>query len=151
MEVQRQDQTDWPYDPVDKDKPEGGFLYESLKPTEDYLNSIIYSSYFSYNSKTGEYKQEDKKNGKTYREHVFVNGSVGMIRDEFEQDNVNHPSHYKTESGIEAIDVIEAFSLNFHRGNAVKYILRSGKKNDELEDLKKAAWYINREIERLTK
>ena len=41
--------------------------------------------------------------------------------------------------------------LNFHRGNAVKYIARAGKKNPEkeVEDLKKAAWYINREIERL--
>ena len=49
------------------------------------------------------------------------------------------------------IDFIEDKCLNFHRGNAVKYIARAGKKNPEkeIEDLKKAAWYINREIERL--
>ena len=52
---------------------------------------------------------------------------------------------------IEVIDAIESWELNFSRGNAVKYIARAGHKNDELEDLKKAAWYINREIERLEK
>lgn len=63
---------------------------------------------------------------------------------------VNHPSHY-TDGKIEVIDFIEDKSLNFHRGNAVKYIARAGKKNPEkeIEDLQKAAWYINREIERL--
>lgn len=65
-------------------------------------------------------------------------------------DNVNHPSHY-TYGKIEVIDAIEAWGLNFHRGNAVKYIARAGKKNivKEVEDLEKAVWYINREIERL--
>ena len=65
-------------------------------------------------------------------------------------DNVNHPSHY-TYGKIEVIDAIEDWGLNFHRGNAVKYIARAGKKKyeNEIEDLKKAAWYINREIERL--
>ena len=69
-----------------------------------------------------------------------------------QNDNVNHPSHY-TYGKIEVIDAIEAWGLNFHRGNAVKYIARAGKKNPakEVEDLKKAAWYINREIERLKK
>lgn len=65
-------------------------------------------------------------------------------------DNVNHPSHY-TDGKIEVIDFIEDKGLNFHRGNAVKYIARAGKKDKfkEIEDLEKAAWYINREIERL--
>lgn len=65
-------------------------------------------------------------------------------------DNVNHPAHY-TYGKIEVIDFIEDKGLNFHRGNAVKYIARAGKKDKfkEIEDLEKAAWYINREIERL--
>lgn len=65
-------------------------------------------------------------------------------------DNVNHPSHY-TDGKIEVIDFIEDKKLNFHKGNAVKYIARAGKKNPakEIEDLQKAVWYINREIERL--
>lgn len=65
-------------------------------------------------------------------------------------DNVNHPSHY-TDGKIEVIDFIEDRNLNFHRGNAVKYIARAGKKNPEkeIEDLEKAVWYLKREIERL--
>lgn len=65
-------------------------------------------------------------------------------------DTVNHPSHYN-DGKIEVIDFIEDTHLNFHRGNAVKYISRAGKKNPdkELEDLRKAVWCINREIERL--
>lgn len=67
-------------------------------------------------------------------------------------DIVNHPSHY-TDGKIEVIDAIEAWGLNFHRGNAVKYIARAGKKDPtkEIEDLKKAEWYIHREIQRLEK
>ena len=67
-----------------------------------------------------------------------------------ENDIVNHPSHY-TDGKIEVIDFIEDKGLNFHRGNAVKYIARAGKKNPEkeVEDLKKALWYIDREIKRL--
>lgn len=67
-----------------------------------------------------------------------------------EIDNVNHPKHYTT-GKIEVIDFIEDKELNFHRGNAVKYITRAGIKDPttEIEDLKKAVWYINREIERI--
>lgn len=66
-------------------------------------------------------------------------------------DAVNHPSHY-TDGNIEVIDFIEDKKLNYHRGNAVKYICRAGKKDPEkeVEDLQKAAWYINREIQRLS-
>jgi len=52
-------------------------------------------------------------------------------------DNVNHPPHYIS-GGLEAIDVIEAFGLGYHLGNAAKYILRAGKKTaDATEDIKK--------------
>ncbi|WP_435270906.1 DUF3310 domain-containing protein [Streptomyces sp. 1222.5] len=66
-----------------------------------------------------------------------------------EHDEVNHPSHYTwLPNGLEVIDVTENF--NFTLGNALKYIMRAGHKHDEpLTDLRKAAWYINREIERL--
>ena len=66
-------------------------------------------------------------------------------------DAVNHPSHY-TDGSIEVIDFIEDKKLNYHRGNAVKYICRAGKKDPEktIEDLQKAVWYINREIQRLS-
>lgn len=61
---------------------------------------------------------------------------------------VNHPLHYGGEDNpYETIKVIEAWGLGFSLGNAVKYIARAGKKGDRLEDLKKAAWYLNREME----
>lgn len=63
------------------------------------------------------------------------------------KQEVNHPDHYQG-GVIEVIDVIEDFDLNFNLGNAVKYILRSGKKETFLTDLKKAIWYLKREIER---
>jgi|GEM_PF-1391241 len=63
-------------------------------------------------------------------------------------DPIN-PQHYKTESGIEAIDVIEGFGFNFHRGNAFKYLARAGRKDEELQELRKADWYLRREIARL--
>ena len=62
-------------------------------------------------------------------------------------DAVNHPSHY-TDGGIETIDFIEAKKLPYHLGNAVKYISRAGKKdqNKTIEDLQKSVWYIERYI-----
>lgn len=60
---------------------------------------------------------------------------------------VHHPAHYGS-GAYECINVIEAWGLGFHLGNAVKYIARAGRKGDRLEDLKKAAWYLQREIER---
>lgn len=66
------------------------------------------------------------------------------------QDAVNHPSHYASESGLEAIEVIEAFFHgNAFLANTFKYIARAGKKGGvakRLEDLKKARWYLEREI-----
>jgi hypothetical protein len=65
----------------------------------------------------------------------------------------NEDDHYRAASGFEAIDVIESWNLNFNLGNAIKYICRAGIKNESksLEDLKKASWYLNREISRLSK
>lgn len=62
-------------------------------------------------------------------------------------DMVNNPAHYKTTSGVEAIDVIETwFSGSYHLGNTVKYILRHKNKGKPVEDLRKASWYIARYI-----
>jgi hypothetical protein len=63
-------------------------------------------------------------------------------------DNVNHPKHYTNHpSGVEAIEITEHF--NFNKGNAIKYIWRSADKGKEVEDLRKARWYIDREIARI--
>lgn len=67
-------------------------------------------------------------------------------------EQVNHPQHYGGENNpYEAIKVIEAWDLGFHLGNTVKYISRAGKKgtDKELQDLKKALWYLEREIKNI--
>jgi hypothetical protein len=67
-------------------------------------------------------------------------------------EQVNHPQHYGGENNpYEAIKVIEAWDLDFHLGNTVKYISRAGKKgtDKELQDLKKALWYLERKIDNL--
>jgi hypothetical protein len=67
-----------------------------------------------------------------------------------QSDTVNHPQHYtKHPSGIECIQVAEHFP--FCLGNAMKYIWRADHKADAIEDLKKAIWYIEREIQRRSK
>jgi hypothetical protein len=58
---------------------------------------------------------------------------------------VNHPAHYKS-GGIETIDFIEAKKLGYNLGNVVKYVSRSEYKGAPIEDLKKARWYLDREI-----
>lgn len=69
-----------------------------------------------------------------------------------ENDMVNNPNHYGGKDNIyEAIKVIEAWNCNFNIGNAVKYLSRAGKKDNIVQDLSKAIWYINREIENLNK
>ena len=70
------------------------------------------------------------------------------------KEQVNHPDHYGgSENVYEAIKVIDAWDLGFSLGNTVKYISRAGKKNKEkeLEDLKKAAWYLEHHINQLEK
>jgi hypothetical protein len=65
-------------------------------------------------------------------------------------EQVNHPNHYGGEDNpYEAIKVIEAWDLDFHLGNTVKYISRAGKKgtDNEFQDLKKALWYLERKIQ----
>lgn len=67
-------------------------------------------------------------------------------------DNVDHPDHYGGEGNpYEAIKIIEALGLDFCLGNTLKYIARAGKKSKttELEDLKKAAWYLERRIQQI--
>lgn len=61
--------------------------------------------------------------------------------------DATHPSHYQ--GCVEPIDLIEAQGLSFGRGNVVKYVCRAGRKGSELEDLKKAEYYLKREMERL--
>ena len=69
------------------------------------------------------------------------------VKTKIASSQINHPTHYN-QGNIEAIAVIEDWKLDFHLGNAVKYICRAGKKNsaDTTQDLEKALWYIKRKI-----
>jgi hypothetical protein len=69
---------------------------------------------------------------------------IDMFEPEFD-DLVNHPAHYKV-GGIETIDFIEAKKLGYNLGNVVKYLTRADHKGNRLEDLRKAQWYLTREI-----
>ena len=65
-------------------------------------------------------------------------------------DPVNHPKHYTEHpSGVECIEITE--HMNFCVGNAIKYLWRAGLKGEQVEDLRKARWYIDREIARILK
>jgi hypothetical protein len=76
---------------------------------------------------------------------TFMRGVVDSLET---PDPVNHPSHYTSHpSGVEAIQITEHF--NFCVGNAIKYLWRAGEKGKYIEDLKKAKWYIEREINRV--
>lgn len=75
--------------------------------------------------------------------------SLGILtQNEARKETVNHPDHYNSK-GIEVMDVIRAFDLSFSLGNVIKYVLRAGKKHKDtyLEDLKKAKWYLDEEIQ----
>jgi hypothetical protein len=65
-------------------------------------------------------------------------------------DVVNHPAHYKV-GGIEVIDFIESKNFSYNLGNVIKYVSRADHKGNKLEDLKKAQWYLTREINNLSK
>ena len=78
--------------------------------------------------------------------------SLSLKKKEANQDEVNHPKHYISDpSGIECIQIVR--HRNFNIGNAIKYLWRAGLKdgNSDIQDLQKAVWYIQDEIERLEK
>lgn len=64
---------------------------------------------------------------------------------------INHPTHYNS-NGIEVIDIIDAYNLDFYKGNIIKYLLRAGKKpaQEELQDLNKCKWYLERLIKNIS-
>ena len=84
----------------------------------------------------------------TYIRHYKNKQGKDMLMFEIEEkEMVDHPSHYN--QGIETIEYIESWSMNFNTGNVIKYVTRAGYKDNQLEDLKKAMWYLQREIDRI--
>ncbi len=75
---------------------------------------------------------------------------VIMDEDKPKKEFVHHPQHYGgKDNPFEAIKVIEAWKLGFCLGNTIKYISRAGKKDDTIQELEKALWYLKREIKTL--
>ena len=127
---------------------------------EDYLKLSDIEILFAYNWVFGwptnpdetisrirrEFKQEAKIGG-WHNFYLELENIIDKTKSAT-TSQVNHPTHYGGESNpYEAIKVIEAWELGFNLGNVVKYVSRAGKKGDTLEDLHKAAWYLNREIQ----
>lgn len=94
-------------------------------------------------SACGEWVREEQERQQPAEASVIVPAPTSP------KEAVNHPPHYNVHpSGVECIDIIEHFSFNI--GNAVKYLWRADEKGKAVEDLRKAAWYVAREIELLT-
>jgi hypothetical protein len=96
------------------------------------------------------YNARYRHKAKLEKPKVWEQSAVMTSAAPVKPDAVNHPAHYKT-GGIETIDFIEAKGLTYNLGNVVKYVTRAGVKNKatHIEDLEKAAWYLNREIANL--
>ncbi len=97
-------------------------------------------------------KDDDPKLYKKIKEMQQMIESLSLKKKEANQDEVNHPKHYISDpSGIECIQIVR--HRNFNIGNAIKYLWRAGLKdgNSDIQDLQKAVWYIQDEIERLEK
>ena len=97
--------------------------------------------------------------GLTYVRALGPNSMIEIVKKfkKSKPDMVNHPPHYQSENGLEVIDVIEAFTADLkggeatNTGNVIKYILRWAHKENPLQDLKKARWYLDRLIKLVEK
>jgi hypothetical protein len=96
---------------------------------------------------------EKRSSGSVIGRPLSYDEAVAIDKDQAKRiarlDAINAPPHYRATNGLEAIDVIEGFGLNYRLGTAVAYILRHGKKGtatDALDDLRKCRWFIEREI-----
>jgi hypothetical protein len=89
-------------------------------------------------------KVHDKISAWKFAYYTILNSDSEQINTE-QPDMVNHPKHYNVD-GYEVIDIIDAFGLNFNMGNALKYLLRADRKGNKEQDINKAIWYLQREI-----
>jgi len=107
------------------------------------VDSVYQATYLAKKQAKSNLSSVPRKRGRPFKLKTRI-GTYTKV------DAVNHPPHYKA-GGIETIDFIEAKSLNYNLGNVIKYITRADHKGNKLEDLRKAQWYLNREIENLNK
>ncbi|WP_424216375.1 DUF3310 domain-containing protein (plasmid) [Streptomyces sp. BI20] len=130
----------YPVDTRVKLSPAGAQVFPVLKEQEGVVTS-------TYGNEFGKTVYDVEFGGDTLTVVTVMPDEIRALAEA--GDAVNHPAHYAVgwSNGAEVIDLTE--HLVFNRGNAVKYLCRAGKKADELEDLRKALWYVNREINRV--
>jgi len=125
-------------------------VMKTLGTTKSYTYVLMSKARTSYQKQYGETIEERmirlREMGKRLALARTIETSPAVV--EATPDTVNHPPHYKV-GGIETIDFIEAKKLGYNLGNVVKYITRADHKGNKLEDLRKAQWYLTREIETL--
>jgi predicted ArsR family transcriptional regulator len=119
---------------------------EVAKALKVSVDSVYQATYLAKKGAKSNLSSVPSKRGRPSRVKTFFATSNKSIK----ADAVNHPPHYKV-GGIETIDFIEAKSLSYNLGNVVKYITRADHKGNKLEDLKKAQWYLNREVQTMEK
>jgi hypothetical protein len=117
------------------------------------VDSVYQATYLAKKKTKSKLSSVPRKRGRPIKKNQMNlteirDGQVRLIK--ALTDNVNHPPHYKA-GGIETIDFIEAKSLNYNLGNVIKYITRADLKGNKLEDLQKAQWYLNREVQTMRK
>ena len=137
--------------------------YPKTKPAEIMAKFNVAKSYaYVLMAKARKLNKESKPEGKLlYRitgSQAMLASKIGVPIEDYAKthgevvgvapDPVNNPPHY-TKGGIETIDFIEAKKLNYNIGNVVKYLTRADHKGNKLEDLRKAQWYLTREINSL--
>ena len=105
---------------------------------------------------TKNFNKELDKNAKNKKINIIAqNGKDGYnycLNEELKETNEEKkdtPTHYENGLDYDLIDVINDYNVNFCRGNVIKYVVRAGKKKDEMQDLLKAKDYLEREIERI--
>lgn len=120
-------------------------LKDALRPDELVLLCPDCAELTTFQAKARGDAGSDPKNARDALEGGDLGSAEGGCMKE--HDPVNHPKHYTDHpSGIECIQITE--HMGFNLGNAVKYIWRCDLKKDAIEDLEKAVWYINREIQK---
>lgn len=112
--------------------PTLGFSHEIITKTQDEIANKSYDVKQDSTRQIAKALQSDKK----FKPH----------------DPINYPKHYIGKNGLEEIQVIEEFELDFHLGNVFKYIVRAGKKDGETAQtaLEKARWYLSRKLQQLS-
>jgi hypothetical protein len=125
-------------------KAKSADVAEALGVTPAYVATVMWNA----RKKVNVVKKAGGMQKKKAIEKIRMEGDLQIEMLEPKADPVNNPAHY-TVGGIETIDFIEAKQFGYNLGNVVKYVTRADHKGNKLEDLRKAQWYLAREINSL--